>query len=149
MLPITARKGSDTPKTSTTVLTADADIVLPLEANATYDLIAMFQYTAALASGFSAQWTYPASAVGSFGISSRDTTTASASFSADATLGNNLTSLINAGGINANLGSVNIIGSFTTAGTAGNLTLTWAQSVSNATSTILKAGSYCKITRIG
>ena len=143
-IPLAAYKAGDTSRTTNTTLTPDPDLVVPVSASAVYTFHAFFDYEGANAAGFLKwQWTVPAAA----------------------TLRYAATFVGTGGGININLyqgtdvvagytlGAGNTMamvhqGTLITAGSAGNITLTWAQNASNGTSTILHAQSSLVMQRI-
>lgn len=152
MLPFTVRKAGTTSRISTTALTADPDITLAVEANAQYDFSSLLLYDGAGsgASGADFKWAFtgPAGISGNYWISLLDT--AAATTATDLNTFVSITSTGTAGAFA--VGSPTAImmtGVFQTSGTAGSLTLTWAQNVSTASNTTLRADSYLKITRIG
>lgn len=147
MLPQTARKPADTSRASTTTRTADPDLTLPVEANATYALEGCLFYSG-LTVQMSILWSFPAGAAGRVGYAARSTVSTgnvddvmqtadlNANFNTNTTAGAFLTPMI-------------FSGTFTTAGTAGTLALTWAQVASSATALNMLLNSWMKLTRIG
>lgn len=147
MLPTTARKAADTSRASTTVLAADPDLALAVEANAVYGLEGCFFHSGAIAPSISINHTFPAGTTGHVGYAGQDTS-GTGGDSNDQMKRNALGTLTN---FNNKTGGAAIIysGIVVTAGTAGTLTVIWAQVVSNATATILLTNSWMKLTRIG
>ncbi|MCF0087173.1 MULTISPECIES: right-handed parallel beta-helix repeat-containing protein [unclassified Streptomyces] len=125
-----AIKSADTPRTSTVTTTADPHLTLPVAPNATYDVECVAVWTTG-GGGLRATWAAPSGAgmvwTDNDGVGIA-TPTGVVTFSA--TTGTTFKGTL-------------VVGS-----TAGSLTLSWAQSTSNAAATTLKAGSILKLTRI-
>ena len=146
-VPIVAVKPADTGRATTTAMTADPDLLLPVAANATYDISGCLFYTGPnTASDLKFTYTLPASAsgqyfpchqnisgifTGSFAQQWTDTVTANTP-----------------GTSTANLMVVFVKGILLTSGTAGNITLSWAQNTSNGTTT-MRANSFLSAQRMG
>lgn len=151
MLPVQVKKASGTSRASTTTLAADPELVLPVEANASYRVIIALKYEGGNASGslgrFKWSPTGPAGATGDFTLQGPQA--AGNVFASDqsGTMGLGQTFSMGAGGAGVAFGLL-AIGTLIVAGTAGNFTITWAQADSNATPTIVYAGSYIEIQRI-
>jgi hypothetical protein len=148
MIPHTARKTAGTSRASNTVLTADADLVVAVEANAVYELEGVFFYDSPVAADFKFAFTAPAAASGSFIYSTITSGSAAGAYADDQNGASTLTGTVTTGGGAAIKETIKIQGSFSTS-SAGNLTLTWAQNTSNASNTTLQTDSYIKVTRIG
>lgn len=150
MLPQTVYKTLSTARTSTAAKTADPELTLPVEANAVYELAFYLKYDAGNAGDIGWTFSTPAGTSGSYGISSIVVGGAGASQTEDLANVYTLAANAGAGGIGAGIPlPVLGLGKFVTGGTAGSITLSWAQFTSNATATTLQADSYLKITRIG
>ncbi|NUK07457.1 hypothetical protein HRW18_05395 [Streptomyces lunaelactis] len=146
MLPLQVIKQSQTLRASTTTLTADPELVLPLEASAQYIIDGHIIYGAASATpGLQCSIVGPA---GSSGVWSANAPAVSAvpdpalmrwrSFGLSSSTGFGSNGSNNAGmRIHANI----------TTTTAGNLSFNWAQSVSNATATEVQAGAWIRAFR--
>lgn len=144
-VPVYIYKTAATSRTSNTTLTADPHLIVPMAANAMYDLTGLIDYEADVTGDLKFQFTLPASATMNWayiGWSPSDNFFHNAQNSA-ATVGN-----VGGGGAASGRG-VSIFGSIVTAGTAGNLGLNWAQQVSSGTATILHQYSYLKLVRVG
>lgn len=144
-----AIKPTDQTVTSTVTPALDTALFLPVVGNATYEFYFDLIYGALAAAGLTLLIVGPASAT--------------ATWSADG-LANGV--VISSGIVNRQdqpLGGSVVLGSaattatnvhayprgiLKTAGTAGNLQLEWAQGTSNATGTIMRAGSILKMKRI-
>lgn len=150
MLPIQVKKAGGTSRNTTTTMTADPELVLPVEANASYRVMLFAKYDAGTApSSGRLKWslTGPAGATGDFSThGAQPTATAYATDQAGQTsLGG--TTTMGAAGVGTAFPIV-AVGTIIIAGTAGNLSFTWAQADSNATNTTIYAGSYMEIQRI-
>jgi len=132
-VPIVAVKPADTGRATTTAMTADPDLLLPVAANATYDISGCLFYTGPNASGqyFPCHQNISGIFTGSFAQQWTDTVTANTT-----------------GTSTANLMVVFVKGILLTSGTAGNITLSWAQNTSNGTTT-MRANSFLSAQRMG
>ena len=138
---VKAGKGADTARSSAntgTTLTADPDLTVTLAANSVYLVSLMLLYKGGTtgSSDFKFAWSLPAGAslageymgiANPIGLISATITGASVTVSYTNGTGTPF--------------DVTIEATVTTSSTAGNLTLTWAQNTSSATSTTLMAGS--------
>jgi hypothetical protein len=147
-VPIIVSKSVATSRNTTTTMTNDPDLQLPVASSAVYDIngclfytgnatSADFKFTFSLPSGaggyyFPCRQNLSGNFTGSFGNQWTDTATAN-------TTGTGV----------ANLMVVFIKGFLSTAGTAGNFTLQWAQNTSNGTGTTVKENSFISAQRIG
>lgn len=125
-----ARKTAATSRASTTTVAADPHLVVAVEANAVYKVDVFVGWTNG-GGGFKAAFTGPSGATMNWtdndgGYSSAIGTTQS---------------------FNTTVGTT-FVGTLDTAGTAGNLTLVWAQDSSNAANTTLAAGCYISVERV-
>lgn len=146
---ITAYKSGDESVTSSTVMQNDDLLVLPVVPNARYLLDCFFVYTGAAdaAGGFKIGWTGPAGATmkwANFGVTQGV---------APSLVNYNVVveALAGGRGVATNGGtemSCRPFGVLNTSTTGGNLQLQWAQGASNATPTVLKAGSTMQLRRI-
>lgn len=149
LTPFTAVKPADTSRASTTTQSADPDLVLALAANASYYITGYityfgntqgngdlkFSFTAP--AGSTAQWvplfvTTSGSLTNTLNPQSPGTS-------------NNVTAGTSAAADRA----VTVWANISTAGTAGNWTLFWAQGTSSGTATIVRANSLLVAQRIG
>ncbi|MFG3200359.1 hypothetical protein ACGFYT_30045 [Streptomyces sp. NPDC048208] len=123
-LPIfSAVKSADQSITSNATLAADADLRVPVAANARYLITAPLVWTNGTG-GFAVSFTGPSGATMAW--TDNDS-------GGNATIGTKST-------FQASKGST-MTGVLITSSTAGNLTVTWAQATSDATATVLKKGS--------
>jgi len=133
-------KPSDQSKTSNTTFGNDNDLVLPVDANATYMMQMYLGYSGGTlgSSDLKIQWTVPASATLRYGIvriqtgSSLNPGNMSRFAAADTVL---------LGTVVGTPQAAWAFGTLKVAGTAGNLQLQWAQNTSSATATIIEAQS--------
>lgn len=154
--PVEAVKAGDTPRSSNITLTADPDLTVTIPAtSATYELTAhLFATSAANAAGdIQYDWTYPTGATLTWGAAGPHNTLASGSqadgeWTAVMLDGSSPSGAIPYGASQAGAGTL-VIGRLVVGSTGGNLTLRWAQQSSNASATVLKAGSYIRIRRTG
>ena len=148
-VPLFAYKTANESVTSSAALQNDDHLVLPVAANAVYQVQAYLRYEGATAGDLSCDFTLPASAalqLGVFGLHTTATTTTDV----HVITAYNGTGLMAFGALGAGTDcSAFFNGTFTTAGTAGNLQFRWAQSVSSGTATIMKQYSYLKAVRVG
>jgi hypothetical protein len=142
--PIYVFKSANTSIASSTALTPDPHLIVPMVANAMYDMYGLLDYEADVTGDMKYQFTLPAGATMNFawvGYSGGDAATFN---------GTNTSATVNTiGGGGAGAGRSNtLMGSIVMSSTAGNLGLNWAQAVSSATATILHKYSYIKLTRV-
>lgn len=151
----TVEKSGDTTRTSTITRTADPDLALALPANSTWEFTgALILTSAANAAGdFSYEWQFPASATLTavnhgmdIGLASGSVGTIEAVVQANQT-GTSPTTAQNYGCSTTQTGVI-VTGRIVLAGTAGSLTLAWAQQSSNASGTTLQNGSYITARRV-
>jgi hypothetical protein len=148
MLPQTVRKASNTARISTTTLTPDPDLTLPVEANSSYRFECMLYHDGAAAADFKWSFTAPSGSTGTYWISQLDS--GAAATSADLNTWTTISGIPVAGTFAAvNPTMAMMTGVFQTAGTAGNFLLNWAQNVSTASNSQLRADSYMMLWRIG
>ncbi|MBI4160711.1 MAG: LamG domain-containing protein [Candidatus Yanofskybacteria bacterium] len=137
-----ARKSSDESVTSSTTLQNDDELKLTLAANKTYTIDAVIFATSASSNpDFKIAFTVPSGATMTLGY-------IAASPSNLLTQGELLSSSGTASQViplRANASAVVLVkGTVVIASTGGDLTLQWAQFTSNATATVVKAGSYIR-----
>jgi hypothetical protein len=153
MEPLEAYKATDTTRTSTTTVADDPDLVIALEANATYVVEMLIKYAAVTAEQFKTQWSVPAGASGGrgrIGVSSSVNDTTTGGPFGDGAFGQHgfatpLTYGTRASAVNQVIAYE--LGTVTTT-TAGNVALSWAQNASGLTGTKVAAGSYARAKRI-
>lgn len=136
--PSIKRKAADTSRNSTTTVTDDPDLLFAVAANEVWDFEAhLFVISADATPDFKFTCTGPSGSTVTYaGIRQDDSGNAT---SIAATAGGT-TTLVNMGSSQLNI--ITISGTCTNGATPGNLSIQWAQNVSNATNTTLKAGSF-------
>lgn len=137
VMPAYATKTSDQSIASSTSQTADTALLVALEANATYLVTALIVWTSASTTpGITNGWTVPASTTIVWGDQ--------AQFAANSTASTESWTL----SVASALKSFQLFGYVVVGGTTGNLQFTWAQTISNATATTVKAGSWLRVERV-
>lgn len=150
---IYARKTADTTRASTTAYSADPHLTVAVLANAVYEVEALILYSADADRDMKAAWSGPASSsmqwVG-HNLLGFETGAAADNLPIDGQVLGDLG--YQAGGrvagSNTEIATMTVRGILITAGSAGSLTFRWAQIVSGAVGTIVRSGSYVKVTRI-
>ncbi|WP_377271934.1 hypothetical protein [Peterkaempfera sp. SMS 1(5)a] len=146
-----AYKTTSTPRTSTTTIANDPDLTLAVEANAIYSLEGLLVYNGGSTNDdLRMGWAAPASASLTW-VATGQGLTASTGIGTVVTDAQDLTSNAYSLGTIANTRGMTamIRGLLITAGTAGFLTLQWAQFTSSATATSMLAGSHIGLQRLG
>lgn len=147
LVPLTALKTADESIASSTALQADNELTLALPASAQYTLDVMLFYTASASGELKLGFTFPSGCVVHLaGVGY----VLSGSFTIDLTSQLSMTSgttSLSYEGSGATT-SVSLRGTVLNGVTAGNLQLIWAQNTSNATATVVKAGSWLRLIRI-
>jgi len=145
-------KTGDTSRASTTTMTADPDLVnIPVVANGVYVVDCSIIYSAIDAADLKIQFTAPASTVMNWhgGCLPTTSTGSTGTYIYDCqTLATTYTPGGGDAAGNATQMILDVKGLLRVAGTAGNFGVQWAQNSSNATATILRAGSYIQLNRI-
>lgn len=141
LLPVSAFKSGDTIRVSTTTISADPHLVIPVAANAAYKIDLHLIYQQGTVGQLTVGFTAPASATLDWSViglvpsvtssDSGSVTMQSLGIADLRTVGGAITSTV-----------VNGDGRLVVSSTAGNLTLRWGPSASSATGTTLKQGSY-------
>jgi len=126
-----ARKTANTSRASTVTTTVDPHLVVAVEANATYNVLANLVWRPSGSGGFRFKFTGPSGAEMVYMDNDSGSVLA---------INTELTFNVTTG---ASIG-----GTLVTAGTAGNLSLFWAQNVSNATNTTLNEHSALWLRRV-
>jgi hypothetical protein len=148
--PLTAYKAGDTSRASTTASNPDPDLTFAVEANATYLVDGYLIYGADPAVDIKLGFTGPASAIFDWNYAGQDGTqtgTSSPVITDSQSLGSFAYIL---GGVtnNAKKMQAKLSGTLRVSSTAGTFALVWAQQSSNATPTIVYAGSSLRLRRI-
>jgi hypothetical protein len=153
MLPLEAYKAADTTRSSTTTFADDPDLVLTLEANATYWVEMFIKYAAVTAEQFKTTWTVPSGATGGrarHGVSSAVNDTALGGPFGDGAWGHHgFSTTLTYGTRNSASNQIWALeaGPVQTT-TAGIVALAWAQNTAGAAGTKVAAGSYIRAKRI-
>jgi hypothetical protein len=135
-----ARKTADETVASSTTLQPDNDLILPVGANEVWQCRFCLRWTASATGDIQINFTFPASGEIELSAAAKNTTAVDEAFDWRATTSPSETK--NIGIANTSVVEFLVIeGLCITAGTAGNLTLQWAQAASDATATIVKANS--------
>ncbi|MFF9394211.1 hypothetical protein [Streptomyces griseoluteus] len=130
-----ARKTSDQSITSSTTLTNDSQLVLPVGASATYTLFLMCIFSDGTTGDIKFDWTVPSGTV----LRWSDQTGASGLHSdADTYSAPGGTTQV----------AFQIWATVVTSSTAGNVQFRWAQNASDTTATIVRMNSYLQLTRV-
>lgn len=146
--PVYSRKAANTVRNNRDVLAVD-DLTVPVVAGGIYEVDAHLIYSTDAAADLKLGWSYPASSTMEWvadGLITSSTPTAGQVTGSRIAI--NGTAAM--GGVDGGLGAriiTNPKGYFV-AGADGNLSLTWAQNVINATDSTLYAGSFLKPTRV-
>jgi len=133
-----AFKPADTTRTLTTTLADDPDLVLPVLANKHYAFEMWISENVHNTPDLKIAITMPA------GATLESLLMSSAFASADDTYDGSSRIVFGT----ATVDSVTLIGAITVAGTAGNVTLQWAQNTSDANNTTLLEGSWIRLTQL-
>lgn len=144
-----AAKAADTTRASTTTLTADPDLTLPVDANKSYRLECMIIANSNATANFKLNFTRP-SGMNAFGTAlGQGLGGFGSGIPYDAQSGLDITSNIPTFAGNAITDfAVQISAVIVSSSTAGSLTLQWAQNTSNAGNTIVRQGSWMLLRRV-
>jgi len=146
---VVARKTADETRASTTTMANDGALTIGVQANAAYALTGYIIYSQNLAAssstGIKIGWSAPVGSTLQWTSGGTDGPTS--------LTGQDVTSqsLAQTRSLPSNLGtfmSAIPFGYLATAGSAGTLALQWAQVASNATGTVVRAGSWIRLRRI-
>lgn len=149
MIPDEVVKSTTETVTSSTTFQNDDELFLPGVANAQYHFTLLLLHSSGTTGKFKCQFTAPAGATVSWGIhNAQNAQTSSTSVEITSMPSRVLGDSQAFGGGNLAGTTAFIEGVFTTSSTAGNLTLQWAQSVSDAAASQVRAGSVLKMKRV-
>lgn len=144
-----ARKTADTSRLNTTARVADPHLVNAVQANTTYEVNGMLVFDGSTTGDFSMDISVPAGAAllyDTFGQGTAATTTEGTVLTGSAAGGSGRS--FGATGAGTNM-TIQLTGVMTVGGTAGNLTLNWAQNALDAVvPTILKTNSFITLRRV-
>jgi len=149
MQPLYVRKVTDESLVSSTTLQDDNSLLLPVEANAVYELDAVIYYSTRSDTDIKMQWTLPSGFMEwiAYGLASGATGT-SGSVVFERQFLSSTPVFGGAGAENSTFLSVSVKGSIHIGTTPGNMRLRWAQNVSNATATIVRGDSFMVLKRL-
>lgn len=152
MSPGYVEKPTDQTVTSSTANVNDTALFLPVEANAIYVLEGLLLYSCRDDTDVKIGWTGPSGSTLEW-IAHAQTVSGTTAISAGVVvdrqnIGFTSFPLGGAGAENSTVMTAKIRGRLDTAGTAGNLQLNWAQRISNATASIMRAGSWLTLRRV-
>lgn len=142
-------KTSDESVTSSTTLQNDDELFIPVVASATYIMTSMIVYRAAATPQIKINWTVPAGGTMLWTPGSLDSAV-TAGFNGNinkAIYDLSVAPTLGCGGAAQSIVATPS-GVITTSSTAGNLQFQWAQFASNATATVVKAGSWIHLVRV-
>lgn len=143
---VTAYKAADESRTSTVTLTDDLHLTIPVATSAVYAIEAFLLVEGDPAADIALTFAGPASSTGGWAPVAATLSTSDGTGSLRLTkfsFGTSSTMGITAAGL-----VVLPHGALITAGTAGTLKLQWAQAVTSATPTVLRAGSWLRLSRL-
>lgn len=146
------KKTVDEGVTSSTTIQNDDALVVSLAANAEYELTCWVAANGSASGDIKMAWSLPAGVTGQrycLGPDTSSATSTAATTMRASCLTDSFTTEINYGVFATNQQSLILETLYiTTAGTAGNAQLQWAQNASSATATTVEAGSYIRIERV-
>ncbi|GHH83876.1 hypothetical protein [Streptomyces capitiformicae] len=135
--------------TSSTTFQNDDELFVSVEANAKYRVQLFLLHSSPTAGDIKLQFTAPAGASFNWGVHGAETAVTTSNAVPETVMASrNIGEIANFGG-GASTGTTAFIeGTLTTAGTAGTLQLQWAQRVSDASATQVRAGTILSVKRI-
>lgn len=135
--------------TSSTTYQDDNELFLPALANAQYRFDLLLLHSSGTTGKFKMQFTAPAGATVAWGVIGVASAVTSSNPVTDVSMPSRTVSdILGLGGGNLTGTTALISGVLTTSSTAGNLMLQWAQNVSDAAATQVRAGSTLRMKRI-
>ena len=144
VLPLYARKTADESLVSSTTLQNDDHLFWSVVANTIYELSLHVTYNSGVTPDFKIGWTFPAGLTMTWAYIGVDLA------GAIVNRGNLIqTSVLAQGGAAGVEIHLAVFGVVVVGGTAGTLRLQWAQNTSDAGSTIVRAGSYGRLLKVG
>lgn len=144
-----ARKTTDESLTSSTTLQNDDTLVVPVEAYAVYEFTALVAYTGNTTGDIKIGFTFPSGSCywAGKGPSEADSGYGAVGASRHSASFGDLTGTATPYAASTTPLAVLITGVLATDIASGNLQLQWAQNTSNATATVVKAGSFLRAQR--
>lgn len=150
MLPLHAAKTASTSRSATTTVTADPELQLEVAANAEYAIHGYLRISGPAAGDMDIKFTVPSGTTGSYAVTGRlagtsalDTdvrTSTRISFGVETQFSTPSTSAAQAN---------HVVGRMITSSTSGTFSIDWAQTVSDATATVMESDSWIMLKRIG
>lgn len=142
-------KAANESVTSSTTFQDDDELFVTVEANAQYKIRLYLLYSSSDAGDIEIGWTGPSGATMDWGMTAASNNTTSVTTVPNMTLPGRLISETNELGGSGGSSITGIIeGTLTTSSTAGTLQFRWTQGTSDATATIVRAGSTLSARRI-
>ncbi|MFB7354863.1 hypothetical protein [Streptomyces gardneri] len=147
--PDVVRKVATESVSSSTTLQNDDELFVSVEANATYIVNMFLLHSSPLPGDLSIGWSVPTGASFAWGVQAASNDTANSFVVSDMNLvGRNATEAATFGGGDGTATRADVSGTLTTSVTAGTLQFRWAQRVSNASASQIRAGSWLSVRRI-
>lgn len=148
MLPTIVVKAATEPITASTTMQNDDELFATVAANATYDVLLHLLHDSATAGDITIGWTAPAGAVMTWGLIGAQSGETSSSTVANVNMQTRtILEAADLGG-GASTGTYGLVhGALITSATAGTLNFQWAQRVSSATASNVRAGSVLMLHR--
>ncbi|MFF5759683.1 hypothetical protein ACFY7A_30145 [Streptomyces longwoodensis] len=149
MLPQHARKPASTPRASTIVVAPDPDLQLPVAANADYLFQFYLRISGDPAADMDIKVSVPSGATGSYTVTGRlaGASTADSDPRTSTRIAFNVETQFSTPSTAAAQGNHGA-GRLTTGANAGTLSIDWAQTVSNATATVMEGDSWLFLQRL-
>lgn len=151
LIPLFGRVANDQTKTSNTTLAAVTGLSVPLEASSRYALDGYLAYSAGATGDLKVAFAAPTDSTGHWTIYGQDTASTGGSGSIVAKRATSFgtgTTQTAAGDDSTGQMSCLPRGYIATSTTAGDLTLYFAQNTSNATSTVIRVGSWLRLVKL-
>lgn len=164
MLPMTARKTSDTSRTATTTVTADPHLTFDVVANAVYIMDGWIKFDGPAAADLNIDWTAPAGALGEWTAMGAGTGTVVSANTTPALIADtqssrgylmrsettDITAARSFGCLGTGLTPLTALihGTIRVGSTAGTYSMDWAQLVSDAGATTLYTDSWLRLVRV-
>lgn len=141
-------KASTESVTSSTTFQNDDELLLSVEANATYAVELFLVHSSATAGDIKIQFTGPSGATFTWGAHGAEVGTTSSGAVTEVVMSSRTISEVVQLGGGASTGTIAFVrGTLITSATAGTLTLQWAQVTSSASASQVRAGSFLKARR--
>lgn len=149
MLPDVVRKSTTETVTSSIALQDDDELFSPVEANATYKVDLALIHSSGTSGDIKITFTGPTGASMTWGVISANIGATSSATVPDSNMqGRAIGEVAEFGGANLGATTAYVSGTLVTSGTAGTLQFQWAQRVSDAAATQVRAGTCLEVRRI-